>query len=501
MGNSTDFSLEECTIEQIHNAYKAETLNCVSLTQRYLDRIAAYDQQGPTLNSFVTLNPNALERAKEIDNAYARNKTFIGPLHGIPVAIKDQAEIAGLETSFGSIALKGYVPETDATIVKKLKQAGAVIIGKTTMPDFAASWWGFGSVHGETKCPYDLDRDSGGSSGGTGAAVAANLAAVGIGEDTGGSIRLPSSANNLVGIRVTPGMISRTGLSPLLVLLDTAGPMTRTVADAAILLDVLVGYDPSDEYTTTATIANHKGSYTECLQSGSLEGVRIGVLREAFGSDSDPECTKVNTVVRRAIDTMSEAGVEFVELSIPDLDDLIADTSLYISRSRHDLDRFFQSRPGLGYSSIEEIYRQGKYDKNLELIPAIVEDGPLHPENDPEYFRKLSRVYEFQRILVGLMAKNSLDGICYPVCRVLSPTHEELRSGRWTVLTYPTNTVISSQSLLPSICLPTGFSEEGVPVGMEITAPPYREPELIQLGYSFEQLTNWRQAPRATPPL
>ena len=309
----------------------------------------------------------------------------------------------------------------------------------------------------------------------TGAAVAANLAAVGIGEDTGGSIRLPSSANNLVGIRVTPGMISRTGLSPLLVLLDTAGPMARTVTDATILLDVLVGYDPADEYTTTATIANHKGSYTKSLQPGALKGARLGVLKEAFGSDSDPDCTIVNTVVRRAIDTMSTAGAEVVELSIPDLDDLIADTSLYISRSRYDVDKFLQSRPELGYSSIEEIYRQGKYDKNLELIAAIVEEGPSDPENDPEYYRKLSRVYEFQRILVGLIAKNNLDGICYPCCRVLSPTHEDLRGGRWTVLTYPTNTVIASQSLLPSICLP--------------------------VGYSFEQLTNWRKPPTATPPL
>jgi Asp-tRNA(Asn)/Glu-tRNA(Gln) amidotransferase A subunit family amidase len=277
--------------------------------------------------------------------------------------------------------------------------------------------------------------------------------------------------------------------------------MARTVTDAAILLDALVGYDPADEFTTTYTIANFKGTYTDCLQAGGFEGARFGVIKEAFGSDDDPDCAPVNTVVRQAIDDMRRAGAEFVELSIPNLDGLIADSSLYISRSRFDVDNFLKSRPTIPYSSIEEIYREGKYDKKLELIPAIVEEGPAEPETDPEYFRRLARIYEFQRLLVGLIAREGLDGICYPCCRVLSPTHEDLRSGRWTVLTYPTNTVIASQSLLPSICLPAGFSESGVPIGMELIAPPYHEPELIRLGYRFEQLTRWRRPPESTPPL
>ena len=422
-----------------------------------------------------------------------------GKLHGIPICIKDQAEIRGLETSFGSIALKGYVPEADATIVAKLRYAGAVIVGKTTMPDFAASWWGFGSVHGETKCPYALDRDSGGSSGGTGAAIAANLATVGIGEDTGGSIRLPSSANNLAGIRVTPGMISRTGLSPLLVLLDTAGPMARTVTDAVILLDALVGYDPKDAYTTAFTIAHHEGSYTRHLTPGALKGARLGVIKEAFGSDDDPDCAQVNAVVRQAIETMAAEGADFVELSVPNLQDLIAETSLYIAQSRHDVNRFLKSRPQLPYSSIDDIYKAGLYDKNLELITAMVENGPAKPDDDPDYFRKVVLGAEFQQILVNLIASHGLDSICYPCCQVLSPTHEELRNGRWTVLSYPTNTTIASQSRLPSICVPAGFSEGGVPVGLEMIAPPYREPDLIRLGYSFEQLTNWRRPPESAP--
>jgi len=495
------FALEETTIAKIQEAYKAGTLSCSTLVQGYLDRFAAYDQSGPKLNAIVALNPKALDEAQRLDEQFARDRRFAGPLHGIPVVVKDQAEMEGVPTSFGSAALVGYVPEADAAIITKLKEAGAVIIAKTTMPDFAASWFGYGSVHGDTRCPYSLERDSGGSSGGTGSAIAANFAAIGIGEDTGGSIRLPSSANNLVGLRVTPGLISRVGLSPLLVLQDTAGPMARTVTDAAILLDALVGYDPRDAYTTTFTIANHQGSYTRHLKSNALMGARVGVLKEGFGSDSDPDCSQVNEVIRAAIDAMSDAGAEIVEISLPSVSELIADTSLYISQSRYDLDTFLKSRPKLRYKSIEEIFKSGLYDKNLDLIPALVEMGPLNPWDDPDYYRKLARCAEFQRLLVDLIASNKLSGLCYPCCQVLSPSIEELRADRWTVLSYPTNTTIAAQSWLPSICLPAGFSQGGVPVGLEMIAPPYREGDLLGLGYAFEQHTHWRRPPTSCPEL
>jgi amidase len=495
------FFLEEATIQDIHDAFRAGTLTCVSLTQRYLDRISAYDQKGPALNAFVTLNSNALADARQLDDAFARSGKFVGPLHGIPIAVKDQAETKGIETSFGSVALKGYVPNQDATIVTKLKQAGAIVLGKTAMPDFAASWYGYGSVHGETKDPYALERDPGGSSAGTGAAVAANFATVGIGEDTGGSIRLPASANNLVGVRVTPGLISRTGLSPLVIFQDTAGPLARTVTDAAILLDVLVGYDPQDKYTTAFKIAGHKGSYIESMNRDSLKGARIGVLKEAFGNDNDADCAQVNAVARAAIAAMKKAGADLVDVSLPNLKEFIQETSLYIIHSRHDINAFLASRPKLPYHTIDDIYSAGKYHKNHELIEVIVKDGPLRPEDDPNYFRKLAAREAFQRSVVGLMAEHNLDIICFPACQVLTPTHEELRSGRWTVLTYPTNTVIASQSWMPSICLPAGFSPAGIPVGMEMIAPPYHEPDLFRFGYAFEQLTHWRRPPASTPPL
>ncbi len=495
------FVLEETTIRDIHQAFRAGTLSCASLTERYLGRISAYDKQGPALNAFVSLNPNALAEAEQLDAAFAKNGKLTGPLHGIPIAVKDQAETAGIETSFGSIALKGYVPKKDATIVAKLKEAGALILGKTTMPDFAASWFGYGSVHGETKDPYALERDPGGSSAGTGVAVAANLCVVGIGEDTGGSIRLPASANNLVGVRVTPGLISRTGLSPLVVPQDTAGPMARTVTDAAILLDALVGYDINDKLTTAFTIAGHKMSYTASLDRDSLVQAHIGVLKEAFGNDSDADCAEVNKVVREAIATIKKAGAEVVEISLPNIREFLAETSLYIAHSRHDINAFLAARPELPYHSIDEIYEAGKYHKNHELIEGIVKDGPHNPQDDPGYYRKLAACQAFQRAIVDLIAEHRLDCICFPACRILTPTHEELRNGRWTVMSYPTNTVIAAQSWIPSICLPAGFSSAGVPVGLEMIAPPYHEPDLFRFGYAFEQVTRRRRAPASTPRL
>jgi amidase len=495
------FKLEETTIKGIHDAFRAGTVTCLSLTQAYLNRIAAYDQKGPALNAFVTVNSGALAAAEQLDAAFAKTGKLSGPLHGIPIAVKDQAETKGIETSFGSVALKGYVPEHDATIVTKLKDAGAVIIGKTTMPDFAASWYGYGSVHGETKNPYALERDPGGSSAGTGAAVAANFAVVGIGEDTGGSIRLPASANNLVGLRVTPGLISRNGLSPLVVLQDTAGPIARTVTDAAILLDALAGYDPKDKYTAAVAIAGHKGSYADSLDRDSLEGARIGVLKEAFGDDGDQDCAQVNKVVRAAIAAMQKAGAQRVDVSLPNVKDFITETSLYIAHSRHDINAFLKARPGLAYHSIDAIYHAGKFHKNHELIEAIVKDGPPQPQDDPEYFRKLSAREQFQCTIVGLMAEHRLDCICFPACQVLTPTHEELRGGRWTVLTFPTNTVIAAQSWIPSICVPAGFTPSGVPVGMEMIGPPYHEPDLLRLGFAFEQTTQRRRPPASVPPL
>jgi Asp-tRNA(Asn)/Glu-tRNA(Gln) amidotransferase A subunit family amidase len=494
------FQIEEATIAGIQAAYLDGSLTAVAVVEAYLARIAAYDQTGPTLNSFTVLNTEAVAEAKRLDAALAATGKLTGPLHGIPVAVKDQAETKGIETNFGSVALKGYIPEEDATAVAKMKAAGAIILGKTVLPDFATSWFGTSSASGDTKNPYDLARDPGGSSAGTGAAISANLATVGIGEDTGGSIRLPASFCNLVGVRVTPGLISRAGMSPLVIFQDTAGPMTRTVTDAAILLDAIVGYDTKDPYTSAYAIAGHKQSYAAGLDAGALAGTRIGVLTNAFGSDDDPDCAAVNAVVRASIATMQAAGAEIIEVSLPNLMDFIIETSLYITHSRHDINKFLASRATLPYHSLDDIYRDGKYDKRLDLIDDIM-GGPLKPTDDPDYYRKLAARDAFQRAVVGLVAEERLDALCFPSSQVLPPTRAELDAGRWTVLGFPTNTLIAAQTWMPSICLPAGFTPEGVPVGVELVVLPYHEPDLFRLGYAFEQATLHRRPPTSTPPL
>ena len=321
-----------------------------------LARVEAYDQQGPAINSVVTVNARATEEARALDEAFARSTTFKGPLHGDPVVVKDQVETAGIMTTFGSVMADGYVPEKDAaTVIANLRAAGAIILAKTTLPDFATSWFAYSSKSGTTKNPYDLARDPGGSSSGTGAAVAANFAAVGIGEDTGGSIRVPSSFNSLVGLKVTPGLISRTGMSPLVLFQDSAGPMCRTVGDVAALLEVLVGFDAEDPYTAAAVIAG-KVKYTAYLDLAALKGATIGVLRQAFGAADHAEAQSVNEVIEQAIAAMRKAGVTIVDVEIPDLMDQILYSSLYITHSKHDIDSFLAKRPQLMLRTTQEIF-------------------------------------------------------------------------------------------------------------------------------------------------
>ena len=494
------FRLEEATIDDIHAAFRSGELTCRRLVELYLARIEAYDKNGPELNAIITVNPKVLDEADELDSSFGRHGEFAGPLHGIPVLVKDQAETAGIRTTFGSVAFEGYVPEEDATAVRRLKEAGALILAKTNLPDFATSWFAYSSAGGETKNPYDLERDPGGSSSGTGAAIAANLGAVGIGEDTGGSIRVPSSFDNLVGVRVTTGLISRKGMSPLVVFQDTAGPMTRAVKDAAVLLDVLVGHDPEDPFTAAATLARDAGGYADGLSEGSLRGARIGVVREAFGLDGDPDSSQVNRVVGEAIDAMRGAGAEIVDpVNVPDLMRFIEVTSLYLSQSRYDIDGFLEKRPGS--HTVGGLYDSKRFHPRLDLFTAIAEEAPADPEEDPNYHRGLAAREDFRRAILNLMASQDLDALVYPNSQVLPPTRKELDEWKWTVLTFPTNALIAAQADLPSVCLPAGFAEGNVPVGFELVGKPYGEADLLKLAYAYEGAASARKPPESAPPL
>ena len=493
-------NLVEATIGEVHEALTSGALTVRMLVEGYLARIEAYDRHGPKLNAIITINDDALAEADRLDLEFAASGRLSGPLHGVPLLVKDQVETAGIVTTFGSIAMDGYVPAEDATVVARLKEAGAVILAKTSMPDFATSWFSNSSKSGVTKNPYDLGRDPGGSSSGTGAGLAASLGLAGIGADTGGSIRVPASFNSLVGIRVTPGLISRRGVSALVAFLDTVGPMARTVRDAALLLDSMVGFDPDDEYTAAYITARPPARYSSALDADALRGARIGVLRQAFGAQADPDCASVNSVIERALDVMAEAGATLVDVEIPALDAFMTSTSLYLTHSRHDLNRFLAGRPGIPYSTIESIVRDGKYHPALEWLEAMAE-GPTTPADDPEYFPKMAEREKFQRAVVNAMARASVAVLVYPTVLVAAPTRADLEGGRWTVQAFPTNTMIAPQAGLPATTVPAGGTAAGLPVGLEILGSPYGEPRVLSVAYAFEQIAHARIVPASTPEL
>jgi len=491
---TTSLPIEELTIAQAQAGYLAGDFTAHDVVEAYLGRIADLDRNGPGINSIISVAEDALAEADRQDAHLAKTGSLVGPLHGVPVVVKDQIETANLPTTFGSKAAADYRPDRDATAITRLKQAGAIVIGKTTMPDFATSWFSTSSVSGVTKNPYDLSRDAGGSSSGSAAAVAANLALVGIGEDTGGSIRLPASFCNLVGVRVTPGLISRDGMSSLVETQDTAGPMTRTVEDAARLLDVLVGYDPADPYTAAFVVGGEVTNYAEAVVGGSVDGARIGVLRQAFPQAGEVEGAEVSRVVDAALEVVRAEGAELVEISIPDLQELVAFTSVYYSRSLQDMNHFLQARPDLGIESIEKLHAGGDYHPKLDLLEGIA-TGPSSLTQDPDYLARLLAQAQFQRTVIGIMQEHRLDAIAFPDVHLPAPTHADVFGDRWTCLTYPTNTVIASQLLFPAITVPAGFTSDGLPVGLEIMAPPFAERRLLGLAAGIEKVVEGRRAP------
>src|SRR3989441_5412697 len=320
------FHLLEATIDDIHAALQSRRITCRELVNPYIKRIEAYDKEGPQLNAVQTINPRALEDAERLDAAYASSGP-VGSLHCIPILLKDQVETSDMPTTYGSVIFKDFVPRRDATITTKMKKAGAVIIGKTTMGEFAAGY--LGSAFGIVRNPYSPERSPSGSSAGTGAGVAANFATVGIGEDTGGSVRGPAAFNSLVGLRPTVPLVSRFGMMPATPSQDTLGPIARTVKDAALLLDVIAGYDPNDPVTAYAA-GQVPPTYTAFLNKDALRGSRLGVIREPFDSTTDTasdEYKKVKAVLDKGLADLKRLGAEGIDpLTIPALQERLRKT-------------------------------------------------------------------------------------------------------------------------------------------------------------------------------
>ncbi|GAB4097716.1 hypothetical protein GCM10028787_31910 [Brachybacterium horti] len=491
--NTLDTRFEEYTIEEFHAAVRRGAVTSVELTEWYLARIAAVDG---SLRSIITVNPDAIAAARAADEFFAATGQLSGPLHGVPVLVKDQAETAGLRTTFGSTSFADFVPDRDSTIVRRVKDAGGFVLAKTAMNDLACGYSSHCTMVGTTRNPYDPARDTGGSSSGTGAAVAANLGLVGIGEDTGGSIRVPSSFNNLFGLRVTAGLISRTGLQGLVPNQDTPGPMTRSVGDLAVLLDVLEGFDDADPLTVTAAQVRDRLAFaTAAATSGTLKRPRIGVLSNVFPAGSG-EGTEISSIVRSAIARLREEGFDIVDgIELPDLDGWNARTSLYGTVSRSVLQSFFASH-GERFADYEAFLAAEAHNPALSTFVDIA-GGADDPLEDPAYLRGLAEQTRFRQEVLAIMARHGVDVLLYPTTRVLPPRFDEMEAVV-DVAAFPTNTIIGSQAVLPAMSVPAGFTADGVPVGMELLAGHLDERSLVALAAEWERIASPRRRPDLT---
>jgi amidase len=491
-----DKKLHELTISAFHAGLQSGEITAAELVDWYLARIEAHNSAGAELQAVVTVNPLAREEAIVRDEFLATEGKLCGPLHGVPVLVKDQAEMAGLRTTFGSILFTQYVPEQDATVIAKLKDAGAIILAKTAMCDFAAGWFSSSSLTDHTKNPYAPERESGGSSAGTAAGVAANFGLVGIGEDTGGSIRIPAAYNNLFGLRVTTGLISRAGFSPLVHFQDTPAPVARTVTDLAITLDSIVGYDPKDPFTVTASAAHDLGGYAQAVARDiPLHSWRIGVLETGFGEDDNPDADPVTHVIRSAVSQLDELGVTTTpQLEIADLAEWIETTSVYVKQSKADISDFLAKRPGAPVSSFMEIYGGRHFHPLNDLFHGIAE-GPDTTDADVEYLQRRLNQEHFRRHVLNIFAAHGIDFLVYPTVQVIPPTRDELAAEKYQCLTFPTNTVIGSQAGLPALTIPVGFTGDDLPVGLELLGTPLAEAKMLQFARGWEKATRPRHPP------
>jgi amidase len=477
----------EASIPQLQAALAGGKVTSRQLVQAYLARIAAYDQAGPALNSIVTLNPAALAQADALDKERAA-KGPRGPLHGIPVLVKDNFDTNDMPTSAGTLALATLQPARDAHQVAQLRAAGAIILGKTTMHELAQGTTTISSLSGQSRNPYDMRRTPGGSSGGTGAALAASFAAAGLGTDTCGSIRIPAAYQNLFGFRTTRGLASRSGVVPLSDTPDVAGPLARSVADLAIMLDATVGSDPRDAITAGAD-AHKPKSYADALQPGALKGARIGVLRSLFAvQPADPEG---KLVYDKALAAMRDAGAELVEVSIPGLDILLTDYGTGKYEFREDFAQYLAAHPGAPVTSMADIVNRGLYHDQQDFRfrdPAGISD-----RQSPDYQVVLARLKVVRAATDALFERERLDAVIYPTALGRPPV-----IGAQNI---PSNCPLSVATGLPALAIPVGFTPRGLPVGLELLGKAFAEQKLLGLAYGWEQVAKPRQPPFSTPPL
>jgi amidase len=489
------FRFQEATIAGIHAAIAAGRLTCTQLTRFYLDRIAAYDQRGPALQAIITVNPKAMEIAAEMDRSYRVSPASAGALHCIPVILKDNFNTFDMPTSGGNVSMKTSTPPADAFTVARIRKAGALILAKANMQEFARGGMSISSLGGQVRNPYDLGRTPGGSSGGTGAAIAANFAVLGTGSDTGQSIRSPASANNLVGIRPTRGLVSRAGVIPNSLTQDEVGPIARTVTDAALLLDVMAGYDPADPITAFG-IGRIPRSYAQLLSTDALKGARIGVMTKLFGTAE--RHAEVNRVMDGVMARMAGLGATMVRFELPEYDALASAVGTSQFEARTVVDRYFAALgPDAPIKSFAELVaaKTSAVQRTLEAEFAVVDGMNMQAYKDRTLNRDRLRLAVAKK-----MADLDLDAILYPLQKILvAPVTAEEQLER--------NGTLSNGTGFPAVTFPGGFSAPtssaplGVPVGAELLGLDYTEPKLLGYAYAFEQASGLRKLPKSTPVL
>ena len=492
------FQLMETTVAAIHAAFAAGEMTARELVELYFKRIAAYDQAGPRINAIITVNPKALEEADALDASFKASGPT-GPLHGIPVILKDQMDAVGMPTTMGSVLFKDYCPDRDSFITDRLKKAGAIILGKATLGEMGGGD-SHGTLYGSTRNPYDLERTAGGSSGGSAAAAAANFSAVTIGQEGFASIRRPSAWNSVVGMRPTPGLVSRTGVYggwPGRV--GSLGPITRTVEDLARVLDVMVAYDPEDPMTAYGT-GHIPSSYTASLDREGLKGARIGILRTPMGYDTEPESENFKIVTAafdRSVAELADAGATIIDpIEVPNLNELLAKRAG--DGTAGDSFAVWMARSvNAPYKTQQELMAAPRYDDYLSLRGRRTAMRPASPGAHYEYM--VARE-ELMTNVLKVMADHQLDAIVH---KSVEHTPTLIRDGVSPPYVNQKGAPHLNTFLIyvPSITVPAGFTSESLPVGITFLGRPYTDPAMIKYAFAYEQATRHRVPPASTPAL
>lgn len=488
----------ESVIALTQQAITSQAVTASRIVNDCLARIHAWDQDGPGLNAVVAVNQRATVIAQQLDDAFARTRQLTGSLHGIPVLVKDNFHTVDMPTRGSAAALSHAVAPIESTITRRLREAGAIILAKTNMHELALAGITVSSLAGQTRNPFDLSRTPGGSSGGTGAGLAAGYGLIGLGTDTVNSVRSPASANSLVGLRPTRGLVSRAGLIPVAESQDVAGPLTYTVTDAARVLNVIAGFDAGDPATAYA-VGQRPACYVTAMTGSTLVGARIGIVHSLFGQAAEHE--EVNAAMAQALDAMRDAGALCIDIhdALLDSPQIIKQLDIQKWEFKELLNAYLQQRGDAAVTTLSDLIDSNNYHPGIK--PFLMDANKVDDRwADKEYLSRLAGMGRLRDHLVLLMARHKLDALVYPLQkRLVVPIGEQDQAER--------NGIVAAVSGLPAINVPVGFSRPGasaplgVPIGMDILGRPFQEARLLQIAAALERVMAVQRYPHGMAPV